>query len=283
LLTDAGAAPGATLTPGAGSQQNSQCILYASGSSVSTAGTGLTLNLAITFQTAFQGARNIYMQAVDPFGSTGWQAAGTWTVQPAVVMPSGLVSYWTANGTPNDSVSGYNGVLENGATYAAGKVNQAFSLNGATSYVQVTGSGTISGARTYCAWVYPHSSSFGMPILAAGSAGNADFLSIVGTELFVDHWWYPQYVSSLPVTVNAWNHVALTYDGSGTLQFYVNGVAASAVSGHLYNYGVNTLAIGGNTIGGSTTGASFNGLIEEVQWYSRALTAAEVKTLANGN
>jgi len=131
--------------------------------------------------------------------------------------------------------------------------------------------------------VYPHSSSFGMPILAAGSAGSADFLSIVGTELFVDHWWYPQYVSSLPVTVNAWNHVALTYDGSGTLQFYVNGVAASAISGHLYNYGVNTLAIGGNTIGGSTTGASFNGLIEEVQWYSRALTAAEVKTLANGN
>ena len=80
LLTDAGAAPGGTLTPGSGSQQNSQCVLNGAGSSVTTAGNVLTLNLAISFQGTFAGSRNIYLQAVNPFGTSGWQSAGTWTV-----------------------------------------------------------------------------------------------------------------------------------------------------------------------------------------------------------
>jgi len=106
----------------------------------------------------------------------------------------------SADGTAADSISGNNGTLMNGATFAAGAKNQAFSLNGTTSYVQASGTATISGARSFCAWVYPHASTFGMPVLSAGSSGSGDLLSINGTQLFVDHWWYPQYVSSLPVT-----------------------------------------------------------------------------------
>jgi hypothetical protein len=280
LLTDVGASPGTTLTLGSGSQQNSQCIVYASGSSVSTSGNVLTLNLAIAFQTAFQGAKNIYMQATNPYGTTAWEAEGTWSV-PAMVFPANLVSYWSADGDANDSVSGYNGTLENGATYAAGYVGQAFSLGGGSAYVQVSGTGTIGGARTYCAWVYPHASTTGLPLLVAGAAGAGDFLTIRGSTVFVDHWGSPSYVSSLAVTAESWNHIAVTYDGS-TVQFYVNGVAASPISGSFFNYSVSTLTIGGNEIGGSTTGRSFNGLIEEVQWYSRALTASEVKSVYGG-
>jgi hypothetical protein len=280
LLTDAGASPGTTLTLGTGSLQNSQCILYSSGSSAFTSGNVLTLNLAITFQTAFTGAKNIYMEAANPSGGTSWQAGGTWTILPAVVLPPGLVSYWGAEGTANDSISGYNGTLENGATYAPGKIGQAFSLNGTNSYVHVSGTGTISGPRTYCAWVYPHASATGLPVLEAGAAGSGDFLTIRGSSLFVDHWGYPSYVSSLGVTPESWNHIAMTYDGS-TIQFYVNGVAANPISGTLYNYSVSTLNIGGNQIGGSTAGPSFNGLIDEVQWYSRALTASEVLLLSS--
>ncbi len=281
LLTDAGASPGTTLTLGSGSQQNSQCILYSSGSSAFTSGNVLTLNLAITFQTAFTGAKNIYMKAANSSGGTSWQAGGTWSILPAVVLPPGLVSYWGAEGTPNDGVSGYNGTLENGAAYAPGKIGQAFSLNGTNSFVHVSGTGTISGPRTYSAWVYPHASATGLPVLEAGAVGVGDFLTIRGSTLFVDHWGYPSYVSSLVVTPESWNHIAMTYDGS-TIQFYVNAVAASPISGTLYNYGVSTLNIGGNQIGGSTAGPSFNGLIDEVQWYSRALTASEIGSIYGG-
>jgi len=40
-----------------------------------------------------------------------------------------------------------------------------------------------------------------------------------------------------------------------------------------------TYVIGGNAIGGSTTGASFNGLLDEIQIYDRALSAAEIEAL----
>ena len=87
LLTDAGAAPGTTLTPGSGSQQNSQCTLNGSGSSASASGNVLTLTVSLTFQSAFQGAKTVYMQAVNPSGSTGWQSEGAWTVQVATASP----------------------------------------------------------------------------------------------------------------------------------------------------------------------------------------------------
>jgi hypothetical protein len=88
LLTDSGAQPGSTITPGSGSQTNSQCSLSGSGSSVSTTGTVLTLNLAITFQPAFGGNKNVYMQAVSPFGTAAWHAEGGWTVPTQIQLVS---------------------------------------------------------------------------------------------------------------------------------------------------------------------------------------------------
>jgi hypothetical protein len=98
LLTDAGTAPVGTITPGSGSQQNTQCVLNGSGSSVSASGTVLTLNLALTFLPAFNGNKNIYMQATSPSGSSNWQALGTWTV-PAPAAGITAVSVTPASGS----------------------------------------------------------------------------------------------------------------------------------------------------------------------------------------
>ena len=49
------------------------------------------------------------------------------TPTPAPPSP-GLLNWWPGNGNANDIVSGVNGTMRNGATFAAGKVNQAFSL-----------------------------------------------------------------------------------------------------------------------------------------------------------
>ncbi len=95
LMTDTGAPPASSITPGSGNQQNSQCALNGSGSSASLQGTALTLNLALTFQNGFGGPKNTYMQAVNPAGSTGWQQLGTWTI-PQPSTPPTVVSV-----TPN--------------------------------------------------------------------------------------------------------------------------------------------------------------------------------------
>jgi hypothetical protein len=87
LLSDSGSVPSSALTPGSGSQHNSQCALSGAGSSVSLSGNILTLSLALTFQAAFAGTQNIYLQATSPNGSTGWVGSGSWTVPVPAPMP----------------------------------------------------------------------------------------------------------------------------------------------------------------------------------------------------
>ena len=86
LLTDAGAVAG-TISPGSGTLQNSHCTLNGAASSVSLSGNTLTLNLALTFKAPFDGARNIYMLAINAFGTSGWQSRGSWTVAAAPPVP----------------------------------------------------------------------------------------------------------------------------------------------------------------------------------------------------
>ena len=57
LLTDAGAQPAGTITPGSGSQSNSQCTLNGAVSSATVSGNALTVNAAITFLGTFGGRR----------------------------------------------------------------------------------------------------------------------------------------------------------------------------------------------------------------------------------
>ena len=108
LLTDAGAQPASSLTPGSGTQQNSQCTLSGGGSSVSLSGNLLTLNLAIVFQGAFGGAKNVYMQASNPYQITAWQAEGAWGVLPAITLAvtpaSGNATQQTFNLQVSDSM-----------------------------------------------------------------------------------------------------------------------------------------------------------------------------------
>jgi hypothetical protein len=48
---------------------------------LSSSGSTLTLNLAMTFEPAYAGAQNIYMYAADVSGAnSGWQSLGTWMV-----------------------------------------------------------------------------------------------------------------------------------------------------------------------------------------------------------
>ena len=81
LLTDSGQLPSSSITAGSGTQQNSQCVLNGGGSTVVLSGQTLTLNLALSFLPAFNGAKNVYLQAVGNSASTTWQARGTWTIK----------------------------------------------------------------------------------------------------------------------------------------------------------------------------------------------------------
>ena len=75
------------------------------------------------------------------------------------------------------------------------------------------------------------------------------------------------------VPLNTWTHLATTYDGAN-LRIYVNGaqVATTAVSGAIAASS-SPLRFGGN---GTWLDEFFQGRIDEVRVYNRALTVAEI-------
>jgi Concanavalin A-like lectin/glucanases superfamily len=79
------------------------------------------------------------------------------------------------------------------------------------------------------------------------------------------------------LTLNVWTHLAGTYDG-GTLRLYVNGVQVStlAKTGALTT-STNPLQIGGDSI----FGQYFQGKIDEIRVYNRALSATEIQSDMN--
>ena len=69
--------------------QNSQCSLNVAASSFAQGGNTLTLNLAMSFQAAFAGPKNVYLHAVDISGANGgWQQLGGWTVPGTPSIPA---------------------------------------------------------------------------------------------------------------------------------------------------------------------------------------------------
>jgi hypothetical protein len=86
--------------------------------------------------------------------------------------------------------------------------------------------------------------------------------------------------------LNVWSHIAVTYTtqattpAGSTLRYYVNGVLVRTVTGanQLIQVGNQPLRIGNSN---ASISEGFNGMIDEVRIYNRALTAAEIATTMN--
>ena len=83
-----------------------------------------------------------------------WDAGGAPSTPPGLQPPPGMVNWWPGDSHPNDIVGNNNGVLENGATYTGGMVEQAFSMEGVRGRVSASGTG-IDGLQEFTidAWV----------------------------------------------------------------------------------------------------------------------------------
>jgi trimeric autotransporter adhesin len=63
-----------------GTLENSQCTVDAGASSSSASGNNLTVSLAVSFQPAYAGAKNVYTKVTGAAVDTSFVQLGTWAV-----------------------------------------------------------------------------------------------------------------------------------------------------------------------------------------------------------
>ena len=218
-------------------------------------------------------------------GVSGLLASGL--VPAAQAAGTGLVAAYGFNSgsgtvTPDDSGTGNTGAITGATWSAAGRYGGALSFNGTNAWVTVPHSASLglTTGMTLEAWLRPASSTGWQSALMKERAGGMSY----GLYGFDNSGKPPAVYGRVSADVeakgvsalalNAWTHVAGSYDGA-TLRIYVNGtqVGTKALTGSLAS-STAALRIGGNSVWGEY----FNGLIDEVRVYNRALTAAEIAT-----
>ena len=90
---------------------------------------------------------------------------------------------------------------------------------------------------------------------------------------------FARIASQSPLPLNAWIHVAGTYDGA-SLALYVSGAsAATPIAGHAIGYDTQPLLLGTDRNAG-TAAEEFEGAIDDVRIYDIALEPAAIAALA---
>ncbi|MBI4227700.1 MAG: LamG domain-containing protein, partial [Candidatus Omnitrophica bacterium] len=205
---------------------------------------------------------------------------------------AGLVSHWKMDegtGTIAGDNTGLNAGTLSGATWStSGKYGKALSFDGVDDYVSVPAAAALdpgSGNQTIAAWIKT-SSATDQAITYKETSGapsnqvNFRVLADGKLRLNVSDGTTNGWVDTSTATVanGTWRHVAAVWTNGGTVQFYVDGTAASATVGSALPTGAVTTT-GSLYIGSRIDDAAsfrFNGLIDDVQIYNVALTAAQV-------
>jgi glucose/arabinose dehydrogenase/chitodextrinase len=227
------------------------------------------------------------VRAVDAAGNLGPYSSIASATTPSPPPPvGGLVAAYAFNEgsgtTVNDaSGNGNNGTITGATWTPAGRFGAALSFNGTSNLVQIPASSSLNLAlaMTLEAWIFPTAAQSGWRTIVQREAdayflnasnGNGPLLP-GGGGTFGGNIGYASGAVANPV--NAWTHVALTYDGS-MLRLYVNGVlvVSEAQTGGIQT-NTNPLSIGGN----GPYGEFFQGVIDDVRVYNRALSQAEIQ------
>ncbi len=227
-------------------------------------------------------------------GNTGnlWLGLAAIPAPVCVEPPAGLVSWWPGDGTADDIQDGNDGTLQIGATFAPGFVTsgtgQAFDLDGANAFVQIPDAPALRPEQfTLDAWVKAdtlRTNSFDAVISHGSAVGVLDsyFLGFLFQRpIFITrHGGSSHAISgSAPVTLNEWHHIAATFDGA-VKRIYLDGneVASAEIQTPITYESVPVL-IGQDLDFNSPAGIAFNGLIDEVEIYNRALTPVEIEAI----
>ena len=218
------------------------------------------------------------------------------------VVKDGLVSYWTFDtadvkgDTVKDAIGGNDGTIVGAPKHGAGKFGQAFEFSGKPDVIDIgapdDGSLDFGDVQDFsmAAWIKvdkaPELDGNQSTIVSKGDGGgNARILwKINTTKVSVTLSHIPDgptshFLGVKDVTDGKWHHVLFVADRSAGTRLYIDGKFDSE-GDESDEVDINTesrMYIGASVRVGEVTRRYFEGLIDEVGIYDRALTEDEVE------
>jgi hypothetical protein len=213
---------------------------------------------------------------------------------PSYVPTDGLVGWWPFNGNANDESGNGNDGVVNGAVLSTdrfGNFNSAFDFDGLNDFITATNSASLQSPNTtitISAWFKiddwdNNFNPFGYAALVSKSdINNCQYRVNVSTidMSFVYNsanlkWTYPKNFIQLGV----WNNVIVKFE-QNISTFYFNGEAFLNDNDNSEPFGTSqNLDFGRDQIGGVDY---FNGTLDDIAIYNRALTEQEIQNLYTG-
>ena len=209
-------------------------------------------------------------------------------------VPTGLVSLYQTQGNADDAIGGHNGTIHGNVTFVPGTRGQAFSFDGATGYIG-TGTSVLATTNPFSisAWIDPTVTNSYEAIVseigtenAAGQyqfridpSGQLEFFRRTGGGPGVS-----DFITDATVTPGVWTYVTAVYSGGSNLAIYINGVQAAGTtigSEYIAFAPVETRIGFGEGGGNGGDNFPFDGLMEGVALFNRALSPTEIQTFAN--
>jgi hypothetical protein len=214
------------------------------------------------------------------------------TVPTAVALPANAVSWWTANNTANDALGLNNATLTN-VTYTTGEVGQAFNFNGSNGWASLGDPSSLAFTQSFSieGWIkvngLPTNYNFGSIMFRGDDRGGLDPYQLVikpNGDLQFGICNASNQGSGLeaPIATGQWVHVAATLDdATGLMTLYENGAVVAQTTTTIRPFGVldptQEPGVGiGNSNALDNYDVPFNGPIDELTVYNRALTQGEV-------
>lgn len=201
-------------------------------------------------------------------------------------VPTDQVAHWKLDentGSTTDDSAGSNDGSITGASWTSGYFDYALSFDGSGDYVDCDNDSSLQGINSsedwsVSLWIYPNdvSANSDNTILAKGGWSLRLAPWSAGRLIFTEKsTWYNAYTDYDLIEEDQWQHIVLV--GQGTLAnitFYVNGVNETQGYGADQAYYGST---GDFTISASSN--SFDGKIDDVRVFDRALTSDEVTAI----
>jgi len=201
-----------------------------------------------------------------------------------IIKNLGGVSWWRFEENANDEIGGNHGEEFGGVSYVEGVYGQACEFDGVDDDMPT--SLTPPKPITVSAWIKINSYPSGTSPNTAGfilRSGNAIYFSVTSNgnvRFFMYNLEYYSLLSTFSLNTEQWYHITASWDGTtdtDSQKLYINGELDNSNAAYSTSYHLDSsrFHIGAQSI----VHNHFNGIIDELIIFNRALSEEQVKAL----